>query len=234
MDKSLPGMGGLSALVLCTWAVSTLAMGDRLDAPFQPASDYVSPERVEGATTISLERAHELWQEGVPFVDPRTKADYLVGHIPGAARLRNDPDERWVKSGEVAGQQLEELTEESLLEVAAKDEPVVFYCNGVDCPRSSGSAALAVHWGWEEVYYLRHGFPAWQDAGYEVGSGDDWPDSPHGPEYYRERPERSRWINNVCDRISMTAWTPAQEKTCKAAKMGLLQYLQERSKPLEE
>ena len=219
-----PVLGGLltGALVSGVQAVS-------VEGTIRSPGEYVSPEQVEGATTIQAERAHALWQKDIPFVDPRTPTDFQVGHIPGAVRLQNDPDRSWIEDRSNPGGELEELTEAALKEVVPKDQPVVFYCNGTDCGRSSSSASLAVKWGWQEVYYYRRGFPSWQDAGYPVETSDKWPEQTRGVSYYLQNPEKARWVNNMCDHISFTAWTPRQEKHCKEAKFGLLEYLKERS-----
>ncbi|HKL78462.1 MAG TPA: rhodanese-like domain-containing protein [Gammaproteobacteria bacterium] len=222
------GTGLLIGGLLLSPAGGALA-ADEL-GPIKRQGDYVSPERVEGATTIGPARAHALWQKDRPFVDPRTKTDFQVGHIPGAVRLQNDPDVAWTREQSVAGEQeLEALTPGALRQVAAKDEPVVFYCNGTDCARSSNSAALAVKWGWDKVYYYRRGFPAWQDADYPVATAEQWPEETRGVDYYLDHPEKARWVNNMCDKISFNAWTPEQEEHCKEAKFGLLQFLQQRS-----
>jgi len=220
------------ALTLGGWGGLLVAGGAHaveMDKAIEIPGDYVSPKHVEGATTIQPERAHELWEKGVPFVDPRKKTDYQVGHIPDATRLENQPDDSWVDSQVVTGNNLEDLTPRSLKKVAAKDEPVVFYCNGTDCGRSSSSSALAVKWGWQKVYYFRHGFPGWQDAGYPVESSEKWPEKTRGVDYYAKHPEKARWVNNMCDHISFTAWTPTQERHCTEAKKGFLEYLKERS-----
>lgn len=111
-----------------------------------------SPTKVDGATTVDAAKAHELFQEGVPFVDARKDADWNAGRIPDAIHLN-------VKTV---------LNEKSLGEHVKKDEPVVFYCNGPSCMRSSKASAMAVGWGYENVYYFRDGFPAWKAAGYPV------------------------------------------------------------------
>lgn len=217
-------LGGVVAVVLAGGAHAV-----SLDQTIQHERDYVSPERIPGATTIGPERAHELWQQDVAFVDPRPPSDYKVGHIPGSVRLQNDPDRSWVEDQSSPGSDLDDLTEAALQEVVAKDEPVVFYCNGTDCGRSSSSAALAVEWGWQEVYYFRQGFPGWQDAGHPVATADEWPEKTRGEAYYADHPEKARWMNKMCDRLSITAWTRRQEKHCKEAKLGLLEFLKESS-----
>ncbi len=116
------------------------------------AADKVSPETVEGAVTIDAVKAKSLFDEGVLFVDTRKDKDWGAGRIPDALHLE-------LKT---------KYTEAALLEEASKDEPVVFYCNGHSCMRSSKSSAKAVSWGFKKVYYFRDGFPAWKSAGYPV------------------------------------------------------------------
>jgi len=57
-------------------------------------------------------------------------------------------------------------SEETLGKEVGKSEPVVIYCNGESCMRSSKASAQAVAWGYTKVYYFRDGFPAWKTAGY--------------------------------------------------------------------
>jgi rhodanese-related sulfurtransferase len=114
------------------------------------AAEYVSPETVQGATTIDTARAKTLFDSRAIFVDVRNDADWEAGRIPGAVHLELDKG----------------LDEASLRALARPDQAVVMYCNGTKCPRSSQAAALAVGWGFTQVYYYRLGFPDWQAAGY--------------------------------------------------------------------
>lgn len=127
----------------------------------QQAWDGSSPQSVDGATTIDVEKAHQLWSDRAPFVDVRSNSDWQAGRIPGAVHIVNDP-------GPAEKNLNQNLTRKALKEVAGKDQPVVFYCNGPGCDRSSVAAGKAVQWGWSEVYYFRAGFPAWKEAGYPV------------------------------------------------------------------
>ncbi len=43
-----------------------------------------SPETVSGATTVSLEEAGQLFNEGVAFIDVRQPSDFDASRIPGA------------------------------------------------------------------------------------------------------------------------------------------------------
>lgn len=112
----------------------------------------VSPDTVNGATTVTVDDAVALFDQGVVFVDVRKDSDYDAGRVPGAVHLD-------VKAA---------FTESSLLEHVSKDQPVVIYCNGHACMRSSQASEMAVGWGFQKVHYLRDGYPAWEAAGFPV------------------------------------------------------------------
>lgn len=117
-----------------------------------PVMAEESPVSVAGATTVSTAEAAVLFDKGVPFIDVRSDSDFDAGRIPSAIHLN-------VKSA---------LTEESLLAVVGKDDPVVMYCNGSSCLRSAHASAMAVEWGFTQVNYYRDGYPAWEAAGNPV------------------------------------------------------------------
>ena len=121
-------------------------------SPLAVSEDSLSPASVAGATTIDVTKAKELFDAEALFIDTRKDSDWEAGRIPGAEHLD-------VKKT---------LTQESLAEVAAKDEPMVIYCNGKKCKRSAKASAMAVEWGYQKVYYFRDGFPAWKTAGYPI------------------------------------------------------------------
>ena len=112
----------------------------------------LSPETIDGATTVDTAKAKSLFDGGALFVDTRKNSDWDAGRIPDAVHLE-------LKSN---------FTAASLGGEAAKDEPIVCYCNGHKCMRSSKCSAKAVEWGYSKVYYYRDGFPAWKAAGNPV------------------------------------------------------------------
>ncbi len=117
-----------------------------------PASIWAkssAPEQVDGAVTVSTERAKELMELGVAFIDVRGATGYQKSHIQKARHLDLKLD----------------LTEAALLLIVKKHQPVVFYCNGDMCQRSAKASEKAVAWGWTTVYYYRGGYPDWQKAG---------------------------------------------------------------------
>jgi len=108
----------------------------------------VSPLQIAGATTIRTAEAKTLFDKGILFVDVRNEADWEAGRIPGALHLD-------IKTT---------FSEASLSAEASKNEPIVIYCNGEKCMRSSEGSSLAVGWGFSSIYYFREGFPAWKAA----------------------------------------------------------------------
>ena len=116
------------------------------------ASEGDQPLTIDGATTVTAAEAKALFDDGAIFVDPRGGADFDAGRIPEAYHLDINSD----------------LTETALAEIAIKDDPLVFYCNGPKCGRSGAACAKAVEWGYTNVYYFRDGMPGWMAAGYPV------------------------------------------------------------------
>ena len=118
----------------------------------QSGKDYRSPENIQGAVTSSVAQAKALYDQGVAFIDVRNPRLYARKHIPGAHHL----DFKDV------------FTEQALTSVVDRDDPLVIYCSGVKCNRSSRASAMAVAWGFTRVHYFRGGIVEWKNAGYPV------------------------------------------------------------------
>ena len=117
-----------------------------------PVAAEVSPMQVDGAVTVDTAAAKALFDQQIAFVDVRKDSDWDAGRIPGAIHL------------DIKGK----YTADALGAEVQKDEPVVVYCNGESCLRSSDAAKMAVNWGFGKVHYYRDGFPAWKAAGNPV------------------------------------------------------------------
>ena len=117
--------------------------------------EYRSPETVEGADTVSVQQAKELFDQGVIFLDVRSPRLYAKGHIKGTYHL----DYKY------------NFDEEKLAGIAKKDQPLVIYCSGVKCSRSYRASEKAIEWGYTKVYYFRGGIVEWRKAGYPVEKG---------------------------------------------------------------
>ena len=115
-------------------------------------SDKPSPEAVDGAVTVGVTAAKALFDQGALFVDVRTAKGFEAGRVPDAVLLDLKKN----------------FSKESLGAEAAAGDPIVIYCNGINCWRSSKAAKKAVSWGYTKVNYFRGGFPAWKKAGYPV------------------------------------------------------------------
>lgn len=112
----------------------------------------VSPKTINGATTVDAKKAKQLFDQGALFVDVRRDSDWDNDRIPDALHL-----------------ELKKVfSKESLLEEAKIDDPVVLYCNGEKCLRSTKATILAVEWGFKKIYFFRDGFPAWKQASFPV------------------------------------------------------------------
>lgn len=107
---------------------------------------------VKGATEIDLGTAKTLHERGARFVDTRGYA-WNYGRIPGALPVSSYP------------------TEAELMEIAGKNEEVVFYCDcdvgSASCNRSPNASALAVAVGYQKVYYFTNSHE-WSAAGYPI------------------------------------------------------------------
>ena len=119
--------------------------------------DELAPLHAPGATTIGVDEAKWLYDEGVVFIDVRNPRLYGRRHIPGAHHLD-------MKDG---------FTRETLAAVALKDQPIVIYSSGIKCRRAHKGAEFAVAWGYQKIYYFRGGMVDWRDVGFPMESGPE-------------------------------------------------------------
>ena len=117
-------------------------------------SSYRSPEHVDGATTVTVDEAKWLHEDGAVFIDTRNPRFFAHRHIPGAHHL--DMKDRF--------------TEEALAAIAEKDQPIVIYASSERCGRAHKGAKLAVSWGYENVYYFRGGIVNWKSVEFPINS----------------------------------------------------------------
>jgi len=125
--------------ILSIAAHTTLAAGEK---PY-------APESMPGTTIVSAEEVVEMILENPKLVviDSRKKTEYVKGHIEGAINILNT-----------------ELVLEGLESVIPdRSTPVLFYCNGVRCLRSSDSITRAVDWGYTKVFWFRGGWKEWTE-----------------------------------------------------------------------
>ena len=125
----------LSLLML----ISTAALADKPTAP----------ETIDGATNLSAEQVVDLIMATpeLTIIDARKHEEYAKGHIEGAISLLD------TAMGEA----------DLAKHVADKSSPVLFYCNGKRCMRSTKAAKKALSWGYSKVYWFRGGWVEWRE-----------------------------------------------------------------------
>lgn len=114
---------------------------------------YVSPESIEGSTTIDAEELIGLANEeyNLVIIDSRIRSDRRQGYISGSISL---PDN--------------ETTCTSLNTLSGKYIPTVFYCNGPKCRRSDTAVSIALECGYENLFWFRGGFEEWKEKHYLI------------------------------------------------------------------
>ncbi len=128
------------------------AIGLAMTTSMAMGAKPLAPETINGAKTVSVEQAKELFYQKALMLDVRRPKGWDAGRIPGALNLEAK----------------KALTMDALAQIATKDEAIVMYCNGPKCSRASIGVKKAVEWGYSNVYYFRDGLPAWQNAGFPV------------------------------------------------------------------
>jgi len=117
-----------------------------------------SPEAVEGAQTVSLQEAFELFRQGALFIDVRDHASWQIGHVAGSVHLDFTSDEF------VALYSSESLD---------RDLPIVFYCDSELHNASAMASYFAAQWGYTNVHYFREGYFAWLAMDAPMTMGED-------------------------------------------------------------
>jgi PQQ-dependent catabolism-associated CXXCW motif protein len=121
-----------------------------------------TPTRIPGALVITTEALHMLYQResallvfdvlGGPQILPNAQ-----NALPAAqAGSFNDQTQREF------GNYLQQVTGGN------KDQPLVFYCQSVECWMSYNAALRAANLGYTQVFWYRGGIEAWQQAGLQV------------------------------------------------------------------
>lgn len=141
----LPGLGQKSVWPTRLTLVFLLSFSASLFAAEKP----YAPETLPGAVIVSAEAVVELIlsRPELVIIDSRKQSEYAKGHIEGAVNLLNTSLRR---------ADLE-------TRYPNKTTPIVFYCNGVRCLRSSDAIRKALGWGYRNVFWFRGGWKEWTD-----------------------------------------------------------------------
>lgn len=118
------------------------------------AEKPTAPEEIDGIKRLDAEGTVQLIlnEPELVIIDARKREEYAGGHIEGAISLLNTTMDR----------------EKLAAHVATPQTPVLFYCNGARCLRSSSAAKKALSWGYSNLYWFRGGWVEWQEKGLPV------------------------------------------------------------------
>ncbi len=94
-----------------------------------------------------------LAENAVVLVDVMSSLHYMDHHIPGSILI--------------PASDFEAIVEDVLPD---KGKAIVFYCESSSCHRSRRVYLSAIEKGYQDIYVLAGGFPAWKAAGYTVVS----------------------------------------------------------------
>lgn len=111
------------------------------------ADKAIAPDSLPGTIRVGAEETIALIQNepNLVIIDSRRNDEHLKGHIAGSVSLLDA-----------------EMTADKLAGHAPdKNTPLLFYCNGERCLRSSNAASQAVAWGYRRVYWFRGGWQEW-------------------------------------------------------------------------
>lgn len=113
------------------------------------ADKPVAPDSVPGTIRVSAEQVVELILSTPKLVaiDSRHTEEFAKGHIESAVNLLDTDTNSETLARHTHG----------------KDIPVLFYCNGERCLRSSNAAKIAVDLGYKKVYWFRGGWMEWAE-----------------------------------------------------------------------
>ena len=113
-----------------------------------------APDTIEGVTTVSAKQLIQLIinNPSLVIIDSRYHQEYIKGHIEGSINILNT---------DMSKQRLEKITR-------SYETPIVFYCNGIRCLRSSQAASKARLWGFQHIYWYRQGWVDWVIKQYPI------------------------------------------------------------------
>jgi rhodanese-related sulfurtransferase len=111
------------------------------------AEQPIVPAEIPGVAKVSAEEVVDMINS-LPLlvvIDSRRKNEFENGHIEGAINITDTG-----------------MTPAGLKKIAPRrDTPLLFYCNGERCQRSSNAAKLALKWGYSNVFWFRGGWQEW-------------------------------------------------------------------------
>lgn len=128
-------------------------------APFEYVASLgiFTPSEAAGVQRVTARQALELASRGAKLIDVRTEREFKQRTARGA--LNAPYGEKSLKAIDF-DHKLDNFGALAKLSLA-KNEPVVFFCNGPECWKSYKASLFARDAGFAQVYWLRGGMPEW-------------------------------------------------------------------------
>ncbi len=144
IQRSVAQLGRAFIIFLIVFAV--VVTSDRRPA----AADY---------PLITTSELKAMMEQKTPFalVDARTEEEFSEAHIVGSINI---PEKKF--------------DEQRSLLPENKENPLVFYCNGVKCGKSKRTAVKAAALGYKNIRIYSEGFPVWEEMNLPIVAGPDY------------------------------------------------------------
>lgn len=120
-------------------------------------SNLTTTEAFAEPLAIKIDKAYQLYKQGVKFIDARMPEEYAEGHIKGAINIPFDGDESY----------------RNILNSFSKDEVLVTYCSGTECDVSILLGDELFEKGFKKVYIFFGGWNDWVERGYPISREDE-------------------------------------------------------------
>jgi rhodanese-related sulfurtransferase len=118
-------------------------------------SNLSTTESFTKPLAIKIDKAYQLYKQGVKFIDARMPEEYAEGHIKGAINIPFDGDENY----------------RNILNSFSKDEILVTYCSGTECDLSVLLGDELFEKGFKRVYIFFGGWNDWVERNYPISKG---------------------------------------------------------------
>ena len=119
----------------------------------------MAPEKLQGTIRVDAEAVVDLMVNtpNLVIIDTRKDIEFGKGHIQGAISMLDT-----------------KMTIEGLKKhVPEKSTPILLYCNGERCLRSSRAASFALDAGYKLIYWFRGGWNEWIKKGMPISNETD-------------------------------------------------------------
>lgn len=120
-------------------------------------SNLSTSESFPKPLAIKIDKAYQLYKQGVRFIDARMPEEYAEGHIRGAINIPFDGDDSY----------------RNILNSFSKDEILVTYCSGTECDLSILLGDELFEKGFKKVYIFFGGWNDWVERGYPISKGNE-------------------------------------------------------------